>query len=352
MGDESEAIMTTPGEVMLREISEIPRMLGDIANAVSTNQEAKSLFADHNFDSVIILARGTSDNAGHYLKYLLETQLGLPVGLASPSAATMYPTSFKYQNCLLIAISQSGQSTDLLTFAKAATAGGGYLLSITNDENSPLAKLSNLHLSIFAGPELAVPATKSYVGQLMVSYLLTMAWSNKSAEVESIIEAAKNIVNDETNYKKFANQIDISKPVYVLGRGFSYPNAKEFALKLQETCLIPVQGMSSSDFLHGPIASLNIDAQVVFIAPEHLPKESFGEAPKRVRAVTGKVLWIGNPSESESNDAVLRTPHTNSELAASISDALAFQKITHELATSNGLNPDSPEGLSKVTITR
>jgi glucosamine--fructose-6-phosphate aminotransferase (isomerizing) len=186
----------------------------------------------------------------------------------------------------------------------------------------------------------------------MVSYLLTMAWSNKSAEVESIIEAAKNIVNDETNYKKFANQVDISKPVYVLGRGFSYPNAKEFALKLQETCLIPVQGMSSSDFLHGPIASLNIDAQVVFIAPEHLPKESFGEAPKRVRAVTGKVLWIGNPSESESNDAVLRTPHTNSELAASISDALAFQKITHELATSNGLNPDSPEGLSKVTITR
>jgi glucosamine--fructose-6-phosphate aminotransferase (isomerizing) len=352
MGDESEAIMTTPGEVMLREISEIPRMLGDIANAMSTNQEAKSLFADHNFDSVIILARGTSDNAGHYLKYLLETQLGLPVGLASPSAATMYPTTFKYKNCLLIAISQSGQSTDLLTFARAAQAGGGYLLSITNDENSPLAKLSNLHLSIFAGPELAVPATKSYVGQLMVSYLLTMAWSNKSADVESIIEAAKNIVNDETNYKKFANQIDISKPVYVLGRGFSYPNAKEFALKLQETCLIPVQGMSSSDFLHGPIASLNNDAQVVFIASEHLPKESFGEAPKRVRAVTGKVLWIGNPSESESDDVVLRTPHTSSELTASISDALAFQKITHELATSNGLNPDSPEGLSKVTITR
>ena len=100
MGDESEAIMTTPGEVMLREISEIPRMLGDIAKAMSTNQEANELFTKHNFDSVIILARGTSDNAGHYLKYLLETQLGLPVGLASPSAATMYPTNFKYQNSL------------------------------------------------------------------------------------------------------------------------------------------------------------------------------------------------------------------------------------------------------------
>ena len=344
--------MSVPGQVMLREISEIPRMLGDIANAMSSNQSAKNLLRDRNFDSVIILARGTSDNAGHYLKYLLETQLGLPVGLASPSAATMYPTSFKYQNCLLIAISQSGQSTDLLTFAKAAQAGGGYLLSITNDESSPLAKLSDLHLSIFAGPELAVPATKSYVGQLMVSYLLTMAWADKSPEVDSIINAASSIVDDQSDYKSFAKHLDISKPIYVLGRGFSYPNAKEFALKLQETCLIPVQGMSSSDFLHGPIASLNSEAQVVFIASEHLPKESFGEAPQRVRNVTGKVLWIGNPAITSNEDVVLKTAHTPSELTASISDAVAFQKITHELATSNGLNPDSPEGLSKVTITR
>lgn len=344
--------MSVPGQVMLREISEIPRMLGDIANAMSSNQSAKNLLRDRNFDSVIILARGTSDNAGHYLKYLLETQLGLPVGLASPSAATMYPTSFKYQNCLLIAISQSGQSTDLLTFAKAAQAGGGYLLSITNDENSPLAKLSDLHLAIFAGPELAVPATKSYVGQLMVSYLLTMAWANKSPDVDSIIYAASSIVDDQSDYKSFAKHLDISKPIYVLGRGFSYPNAKEFALKLQETCLIPVQGMSSSDFLHGPIASLNSEAQVVFIASEHLPKESFGEAPQRVRNVTGRVLWIGNPAVTSNEDVVLKTPQTPSELTASISDAVAFQKITHELATSNGLNPDSPEGLSKVTITR
>lgn len=344
--------MSVPGQVMLREISEIPRMLGDIANAMLSNQSAKNLLHDRNFDSVIILARGTSDNAGHYLKYLLETQLGLPVGLASPSAATMYTTSFKYQNCLLIAISQSGQSTDLLTFAKAAQAGGGYLLSITNDESSPLAKLSDLHLSIFAGPELAVPATKSYVGQLMVSYLLTMAWANKSPEIESIIQAAQSIVNDEVDYKSFAKHLDISKPIYVLGRGFSYPNAKEFALKLQETCLIPVQGMSSSDFLHGPIASLNSEAQVVFIASEHLPKESFGEAPQRVRNVTGRVLWIGNPAVTSNEDVLFKTAHTPSELTASISDAVAFQKITHELATSNGLNPDSPEGLSKVTITR
>ena len=350
--DDRMEVMTNLGEVMQREIYEIPRMLRDISTSVAELQEAKALFKNHTFTSVVILARGTSDNAGHYLKYLLETQLGLPVGLASPSAATMYPTTFKYENCLLIAISQSGQSTDLLTFAKAAQAGGGFLLSITNNENSPLAKLSNIHIPVLAGPELAVPATKSYVGQLFVSYLLAMTWAGKSLETESIISSAEEILADTVNYKEFAKNLDISKPIYVLGRGFSYPNAKEFALKLQETCLVPVQGMSSSDFMHGPIASLNAAAQVIFIAPHHLPKESFGEAPDRVRAIAGKVYWIGSHAHSIGNDIVLKSPGAGSEISTCVSDAVAFQKVTHELAVSNGLNPDSPQGLNKVTITR
>ncbi len=337
---------------MQREINEIPRMLRDISTAMANFNEARELFKNYSFTSAIIVARGTSDNAGHYLKYLLETQLGLPVGLASPSAATMYPTTFKYENCLLIAISQSGQSTDLLTFAKAAQSGGGFLLSITNNEDSPLAKLANIHIPVLAGPELAVPATKSYVGQLLISYLLVMAWAGKSVETEAVISSAEGILVDSVNYKEFAKNLDISKPIYILGRGFSYPNAKEFALKLQETCLVPVQGMSSSDFMHGPIASLNAAAQVIFVTPHHLPEESFGEAPSRVRAITGKVYWIGSNAHSTGIDVVLNTPSTDSEISACVSDAVAFQKVTHELAVSNGLNPDSPEGLNKVTITR
>jgi glucosamine--fructose-6-phosphate aminotransferase (isomerizing) len=344
--------MSKPGAVMLSEIQEIPQMLDAISSAMATNQSAKDLFKNHEFTNVVILARGTSDNAAHYLKYLLETQMGLPVGLASPSAATMYPTKFHYEKTLLVAISQSGQSTDLLSFAKAAKDGGAYLLSITNAPESPLAQLSNLHLEIHAGPELAVPATKSYVGQLMVSYLLVMMWSNQEADTQSIIEAAKSNVSDQDSYSDFAKRLDIKRPIYILGRGFSYPNAKEFALKLQETCLIPVQGMSSSDFLHGPIASLNSEAQVVFIASQHLPESSFGEAAPRVRAVTGRVFWIGNPTQAMNKDLILKTAPNSSELTSSITDAISFQQITHYLSTSNGLNPDSPEGLSKVTITR
>lgn len=344
--------MPEAGSVMMAEIREIPRMLVDISNFISKAELAHEVISKKGFDSVIILARGTSDNAAHYLKYLLEIELGLPVGLASPSAATMYSPKLKYERCLLIAISQSGQSIDLLTFAEVAKSGGGYLLSITNDANSPLAQLSNLHLPLLAGPELAVPATKSFVGQIMLSYLLVMSWAGKKADTFKVNQAIEEILEEDVAYKDFAKQIDIAKPIYVLGRGFSYPNAKEFALKLQETCLISVQGMSSSDFLHGPIASINSDAQVIFMAPHHLPSDSFGDAPDKIRSITGKVYWIGNPNKATSQDLVLKTPETDSEVTACISDAVVFQKVTHQLAISNGLNPDSPKGLSKVTITR
>lgn len=344
--------MTEAGSVMMAEINEIPRMLEEIVSSMGKSQFAQKLLSENRFDSVIILARGTSDNAAHFLKYLLETELGLPVGLASPSAATMYSPNFRYESCLVIAISQSGKSLDLLTFAKAAKSGGGYLLSLTNDANSPLAELSDLHLPLMAGPEVAVPATKSFVGQLMLSYLLVMSWAGKGASTISVKKAAEEILRDESTYRDFAKQIEITRPIYVLGRGFSYPNAREFALKLQETCLTPVQGMSSSDFLHGPIASIKADAQVIFMSPQNLPVDSFGEAPEKVRAITGKVYWIGNPTNVESQDVVLRTPVSDTEITACISDAVVFQRVTHQIAISIGLNPDRPEGLSKVTITR
>lgn len=344
--------MSAPGEIMFREINEIPRMLREIAGSFDSQHPALSLLKDRDFTNVVILARGTSDNAAHFFKYLIETKLGLPCGLASPSAATMYHVPFKYSKTLLIALSQSGQSTDLLTFAKSAQTGGGFLLSITNDATSPLAAISDIHLPILAGPEIAVPATKSYVGQLMISYLLASAWANESAATEEIIANSEKLLARNGSIADFASTIDLSRPLFVLGRGFSYPNAKEFALKLQETCLIPVQGMSSSDFLHGPIASLSDDAQVVFIAPEHLPKESFGEAPMKIRAITKDLYWIGGALSKESGERHLDSVPSSSEVVASIADALLFQEVTHFLATSNGLDPDSPRGLSKVTITR
>lgn len=344
--------MAPIGEVMLREIEEIPQVLERITNNFEADTKAKSLLTEKKFDSVIILARGTSDNAAHFLKYLIETKLGIACGLASPSAATLYSAKLLYEKTLVIAISQSGQSTDLVLFAKAAKAGGGYLLSVTNDPESPLAKLADHHIPILAGPEIAVPATKSYVGQMMISYLLVESWIDAEPSSQEVIARAREILAQQDLCIEFAKKIEIKRPLFILGRGFSYPNAKEFALKLQETCLVPVQGMSSSDFLHGPIASVSTDTQVIFMSPEHLPGESFGESAERIRTKSKNLFWIGASNKSQQNEPVLTGPASSSEVTASITDAIFFQRVTHFLATSNGLDPDSPAGLNKVTITR
>ena len=343
--------MSSPGSQMLKEISEIPGVLKKLSTAHYSNTTAKSLLKNHGFGSIVLLARGTSDNAAYFFKYLIEMKLGLPCGLASPSTATMYSTQFHYENTLVIAISQSGQSNDILTFASTAQKGGAFVLSLTNNEGSPLAKSSDLHLPLLAGPEIAIPATKSYVAQLMMAYLLTTSWASETNLSEEIFENADRCVADST-HQEFAGEIDLSKPIYILGRGFSYPNAKEFALKLQETCLVPVQGMATSDFLHGPIASLNSESQIIFMAPDKMPKDSFGEAPSRVREIGAKIFWIGNASRPQANETCLTSPESTSAESASITDAIHFQKITQQLAVSAGLDPDRPKGLSKITITR
>jgi glucosamine--fructose-6-phosphate aminotransferase (isomerizing) len=344
-------VVSNLGQVMSQEIHEIPQVLRRILDA-NLQKSIKDAISDFTrFRSVIILARGTSDNAAHFLKYLIETSVGIPCGLASPSAATMYEAKFDYKDVLLVSISQSGRSTDLITFAEKARAGGAFLVSITNDEKSPLALLADLHLPLHAGPELAVPATKSYIAQLAISYLFIATWVEQPFHFDRIIAGIEKVLLDQSEYLNFAKKIDTAKPLYILGRGFSYPNAREFALKLQETSLIPVQGMSSSDFLHGPIASLSRESQVIFVSPEHSPIGLFGDAPDRVRAITPSVFWMGRAGLNLTNEPTISGPAGSDEVTASIVDAVIFQKITHQLAVSRGLDPDSPEGLSKVTIT-
>lgn len=179
-----------------------------------------------------------------------------------------------------------------------------------------------------------------------------MSWSKAPIKNDQLRKAIESWCNSEDSINHFAQEIDINKPIYILGRGFSYPNAKEFALKLQETSLIPVQGMSSSDFLHGPIASLHRESQVVFIAPYGTPTESFGEAPERVRSITGRVFWIGSSTSSHTQDISLKGDSAESEIESAIADAVAFQLVTQKIAVLNHLDPDNPRGLSKVTITR
>ena len=343
--------MSSLGAIMAAEIAETPKVFKAIFDNNAAFNAVKDVLLDEKIQSVLVLARGTSDNAAHYLKYLIETQIGLPVGLTSPSSVTVYGAELKYSNTLVIAISQSGQSPDLVKFATAARQANAYVISMTNDEKSPLATIAHNHFSLLAGPELAVAATKSYNAQLLVSYLLVAAWTGKQVDGEQIINEAARLVETKDLVTAAVQASSRDKEVVILGRGFAYPNAREAALKIQETCKISVQGLSSADYMHGPISALTPQTQVFIVAPSHMPASSITEATVKIRKTSTRIFWIGNGGTPESNDIVLAGSNCDDEITSTIVDAIVLQRFALEFAVASGFDPDAPVGLSKVTLT-
>jgi glucosamine--fructose-6-phosphate aminotransferase (isomerizing) len=339
------------GRIMASEIAETPRVFSSIFENSSVFNEVKDVLATENIHSVLILARGTSDNAAHFLKYLIETQIGLPVGLTSPSSVTIYDSHLKYVNTLIVAISQSGQSPDLVKFATAARNSMAYIIAMTNDDKSPLASIAHHHISLLAGPELAVAATKSYNAQLLVSYLLVMAWKGRKVDSDLIIDHATQLVAKRDLVTDAVLHVSREKEIVILGRGFAYPNAREAALKIQETCKISVQGLSTADYLHGPISALTEQTQVFIVAPTGLPAQSITEATSRIRTVSSRIFWIGNGGTPAENDIVIPGSDCGDEIMTSLVDAIALQRFALEFAVASGFDPDAPVGLSKVTLT-
>jgi len=343
--------MTRHGEIMESEIGQTSDVFAKIISSDLISDQLSSLIKDSEIHSVLVLARGTSDNAAHFFKYLVETQLGLPCGLTSPSSVSIYNSKLRYEKVLVVAISQSGKSTDLVEFAKAAKNSGAKLVSITNDSASPLAITADFHIPLQAGPEFAVAATKSYSAQLLISYLLVMKWAGKKPEVEKLVAEAESVLKMRSEIAKKAESIDLGRQLVVLGRGFAFPNAKEAALKIQETCKINVHGMSTADYQHGPISALDSESQVIFFAPCCMPQNSISEALDKIRKITKHIYWIGNSAELNANEFNLGGSCCKDEITSSIVDSIILQELSLSLSVANGLNPDAPEGLSKVTMT-
>ena len=343
--------MSKLGVIMASEIAETPKVFTAILDNKKAFDSVKDVLLEEKIQSVLILARGTSDNAAHYLKYLIETQIGLPVGLTSPSSVTVYNAELKYANTLIVAISQSGQSPDLVKFATAARQANAYIIAMTNDDKSPLATIAHNHFSLLAGPELAVAATKSYNAQLLISYLLVASWTGTTVNGEQLISEATRIAGTADLVAKAVATASREKEVVILGRGFAYPNAREAALKIQETCKISVQGLSTADYLHGPISALTPDTQVFIVAPSHMPASSITEATTKIRKTSSRIYWIGNGGTPQGDDIVLAGSNCDDEITSTLVDAMVLQRFALEFAVASGYDPDAPEGLSKVTLT-
>jgi glucosamine--fructose-6-phosphate aminotransferase (isomerizing) len=333
--------MPTPGSLMAAEIAEQPdaltRLLRDGAGEAATARTAVERYRPR---FVVLAARGTSDHAALYAKYLAEVHLNLPAGLASPSTSTVYGARPDMRGVLFVAVSQSGGSPDLVESTQVARDCGALTIAVTNNAGSPLAEAAALHVGIHAGSERAVAATKSYTSQLLALYLLIVG-GDASAVPEAAARSLEHAAEAHAAARRF---IDVDRLV-ITARGFSYPTAREGALKLMETSYLAAQAFSGADLLHGPLAMLGPDVPVVAITTPGRGGAAMTSVLERLAAANADVLRVGPL------DGLPVVLDGVAEPLAPILEILPLQQLAWRLAIDRGGDPDRPRGLSKVTET-
>ncbi len=306
------------------------------------------------FNYALIAARGTSDNAARYAKYLWAAHNGIPVALAAPSLFTSYGRPPQLDGALVVGISQSGESPDLVEVVAEGRRQGRPTLAITNEPDSPLAAQADMVINIAAGEELAVAATKTYTAQLLAVAMLSAALdpAETGAELHNLPGYVESVLVIEDDIADVAGNFADMRACAVLGRGYNHSTAYEWALKVQEVTYALAHPYSTADFRHGPIAVVEPGFPILAIAPDGplfddmLALLHDVTAEKRSRSVA-----VSNRSEAlEVARYGIPLPEMP-EWVSPIPAIVAAQLFTYHLGTIKGLDTDQPRGLSKVTKT-
>jgi len=313
---------------------------------------------------IVLAARGTSDNAALFSRYLLEIATGIPVSLAAPSIFTLYGASLQCQDALFVAISQSGESTDTNLVLERAKEQGALTIGITNEADSSLAKLAEHTFLVRAGREKSVAATKTYTGQLLMGYLLAYALGAKIKldDLKRLPDWAAASLKIEDEIRERAEPYRYMRHTVVVGRGLNYANAYEFALKMMETCYVVAERFSSADFLHGPIAMVESAFPVFLFAPGGVTWPSIQSMRQRLDQLKADTLLITDASNRDASTVpgrhLIRIPaklrHTGplpEDVYTPIPYIIPAQLFAASLAEEKGLDPDQPRTLTKVTRT-
>jgi glucosamine--fructose-6-phosphate aminotransferase (isomerizing) len=344
---------------MAAEIAESPdvvaRVLSEGAPAIAAAAAAVRIARPH-WASVV--ARGTSDHAGIYGRFLIETQLGIPVGLASPSVTTIYEAGLRWRGGLLLAISQSGQSPDIVGVTAAARAGGALTIAVTNEPDSPLAAAVDHVIPCLAGEERAVAATKTYsaelaglaglVGALAPRSPLARALARLPEELRRVLVASAAWVAGDGD--ELVGQVAASGRALVASRGFDLATALEIALKLKETSRIFAEGYSTADLEHGPVALAGPAIPTLILRPDGRMGAAIDPAIRRVEA-SGSRPWLIGGRELTTAGRTLGLGFELPEALSPLAFILPGQLLAEAVARSAGFDPDAPAGLTKVTRT-
>ncbi len=341
------------GELMAAEIKEQPEVFARLLREGQPHiHEVARAVAARKPRFVLFVARGTSDHAALYAKYLVETRLGLPAGLASPSTMTIYDARPDLRDVLVLAISQSGSSPDLLDPVARARAAGAITVAITNAPDSPLAGAAEFHLDVHAGPERAVAATKSYTAELLTLYLLIEALAGgDGAAARALPERAAAVLAREAEVAALAVRYRFAEQIVVTARGYNYPTAREVALKLMETSYLIAHAFSGADLLHGPMAMIERGFPVIAIVPVGPGGAALLPVLERLREREADTLIVGDPDAARLGTVGLALPDAGPEVLTPLLTILPMQQFAWYLARQRGGDPDAPRGLRKITET-
>jgi glucosamine--fructose-6-phosphate aminotransferase (isomerizing) len=355
---EAARLVTHPGELMLAEIREQPAALRRLVEREREFAEVAAHAVDSRKTLVRLVAHGSSDNAASYGVYAFGLLPGWTALRDSISLTVYSGARLDMSGSTVLALSQSGQTRDVVEYLQRARAGGAFTVAVTNDADSELADAAESVLPLAAGPERAIAATKTYSNTLAALALLAANAAGRGAEyAEGVSAAADRLETIIPELESRATELAVSFAfvgrMFVIGRGTELATAREIALKLLETCRVAAEPMTATAFAHGPVAALDALFPVWAIASHDENLEAVREAVARARAVGAGVVASG-PAADELEDVSYRlsTPRSSLPLLSPLLSVVPGQLFAWALAQAKGLDPDRPLGLSKVTLAR
>jgi fructoselysine-6-P-deglycase FrlB-like protein len=327
----------------------VERMLA--ANGAAFAQLGKTLRASPP-SVVVTCARGSSDHAATYAKYLIETRIGILVASAAPSVASVYAAPVAPGNALCIAISQSGRSPDLLATVTAQKTAGAHVVAIVNDTSSPLAEMADTLIALSAGVERSVAATKSYITSLAAIAALVAEWSQDES-LGTAVAALPALLRRSWafDWQPVGTALQNANNLFVIGRGLGLAVAQEAALKLKETCGLHAEAFSSAEVRHGPMAIVGEGFPIIAFATS----DGAGDDVRAVAAefaARGATVCLADATADGATTSATAVPAAKADPAIEpILMIQSFYRMADALSRARGYDPDAPSHLSKVTRT-
>jgi len=341
---------------LYHEIHQQPGVLTGLIDSQLANARALAAgMRQRGVELVVIAARGTSDNAARYASYLLGARNGLVVGLATPSLFTIYEQPPRFGNALVMGISQSGQSPDIVAVLAEARRQGALTAAITNDLDSPLTQEAHHVLHLGAGEERSIAATKTYSASLAAIALLSACLADDGemlAALHGVPAAVAQTLGLEPRVAEVVQRYRYMRECVVFGRGYNYATAYEAALKLKELTYTMVEPYSSADFLHGPLAMLEHGFPAIVFSPSGVMLPEMLEFMRTIRQREAEILAISDdPQTLELAHFPLRLPAPLPEWLSPITAIIPGQLLAMHLASIRNYDPDHPRAIHKVTET-